>query len=60
MNNEHISITGVHLYTVGERVIVAIEVDGKWTPIIEERAESIGPISHICEPGGMRRALGWN
>jgi hypothetical protein len=50
--NEAVPVTGVHLKRVGNRAVVAVEIDGKWVDIIEEHYE--GNFSHICEPSGMR------
>jgi hypothetical protein len=50
-----VSITGVWLRTIGDRVQVLLEIAGQWRLINDERlgdgAKTI--ISHITEPGGI-------
>lgn len=62
-----VSVTGVWLL-VGrpdgadtfDTVEVLVEVDGAWRQVVVERACS-GPVSHIVEPVGIRKAPvpGW-
>lgn len=47
-----VQVSGVHLKRIGDKAIVAVEVDGRWVDIIEEYYD--GSFSHICEPGGIR------
>jgi hypothetical protein len=44
-------ISGVWLREEGERVIVAVEIEGKWIDVITEHKE--GPFSHIVESGDI-------
>jgi hypothetical protein len=50
-----IPVSGVWLRKEGERVIVAVEIEGKWIDVITEREE--GPFSHIVEPDGIREGV---
>jgi hypothetical protein len=52
MSQEPVAVTGVHLKRVGDRAVVAVEIDGRWVDIIEECYD--GNFSHICEPSGIR------
>ena len=51
---DSIAVQGIHLFRLGEHVIVSVEVDGKWVEVIRERRD--GSFSHIVEPGGIREA----
>lgn len=50
-----IQISAVHLRKEADKVIVAVEVDGKWVDIIKEHASA--PFSHICEAGGINARI---
>lgn len=50
-----IAITAVHLKRIGNKAIVAIEVDGRWVDVIEERADD--SYSHIIELTGLQTAI---
>lgn len=53
--SDGIRISAVHLHGGGALPLtVAIEVDGKWVPVIVESGTNI---SHICETGGLRTAI---
>ena len=47
-------IDAIHLYREGDRVHVAIEVDGRWTRVINESLDA--NFSHIVEASGMESA----
>lgn len=54
-DRESIAITAVHLHGGGALPLtVALEIDGKWVPVIVERSSLI---SHICETAGIQRAI---
>lgn len=53
-NQEPIAVMGIHLFRIGEHVVVSAEIDGKWVEVIRERHD--GAFSHIVEPSGMRSA----
>jgi hypothetical protein len=48
------NVTGVWLRRVGQDLLVLIEVEGEWRPVIRELAD--GKISHIVEEPGMASA----
>jgi hypothetical protein len=50
-----IEVSAVHLRKEGDKVIVAVEVYGKWQDIIVELSSA--PFSHICESGGILSAV---
>lgn len=52
---DSVVVTGIHLFRLGDYVVVRAEVDGKWVEVIRERFD--GSFSHIVEPGGIRAAL---
>ena len=45
----------IHLYRIGDRVKVAVKVDGKWVDVIDEFHDA--PFSHIVESGGIERCI---
>ena len=51
IESDKVTVRGVWLRKEGERVIVAVEIEGKWIDVITERADSA--FSHIVEPGGI-------
>jgi hypothetical protein len=46
-----VAITGVHLYRVGAQAIVAVEINGRWIPVIHEAADNA--YSHIVGIHGI-------
>lgn len=52
--SDKVEISGVHLSTVGEHVIVAVEIQGKWIEVIRERKDNA--YSHIVEGPGITTA----
>lgn len=54
MNAEPIPVNAVWLRGVGNELEVLVEIDGQWHLLITEGRT--GPISHICENAGIRRA----
>jgi hypothetical protein len=48
-------MNAIHLYREGDHAIVAVEIEGKWVPVIREFIDS--PFSHIVEPAGMQRCI---
>ena len=57
MSQGPISITGLNLQAVHDRVWVEIEIDGRWVTVVSEHYAPGNVIGHIVEPSGMRRAL---
>jgi hypothetical protein len=51
---ETVQVSGVWLRRSGDRVIVAVEIDGLWRDVIVERLDS--NFSHIVESSGIRAA----
>ena len=52
-----IEVYGVALNRVGDRLKVDLEIEpGRWLTVIKEDISG-GPISHIVEPSGIRRAF---
>lgn len=51
MKDKTIPVGGIWLRRIGDRVIVAAEINGRWIDVISEHAE--GSFSHIVEPSGM-------
>lgn len=49
--SDKVEISGVHLSTVGQHVIVAVEIQGQWIEIIRERKDNA--YSHIVEAYGI-------
>lgn len=45
--SDKVEISAIHLSTVGEHVLVAVEIQGKWIEIIRERKDNA--YSHIVE-----------
>ena len=60
---EEIAITGVWLRGGENELTVLVEVDGEWVEVIREFVPTHGndgnvwPISHICEPAGIRTRI---
>ncbi len=54
ITSDAVPVTGVHLKRIGEYVIVAVEVDGRWVDVIKEFHD--GNFSHIVEPLGIKYA----
>jgi hypothetical protein len=50
------SVSGIHLYRVGDYVLVKIEIDGKWVEIIRERSQG-NHLNTVVGPNGIRAAL---
>ena len=48
------NITAVRLETTGNDMVVSVETVNGWIEVIRE--SNTGPISHICEESGLRRA----
>lgn len=59
MSGDPAPVTGVWLRKAsaynGGRLEVLVEVGGVWRRVIDDRADD-GPISHIVEPAGIRKA----
>lgn len=55
MNKQPIPITAAWLLTIGDKVIVRLEINGSWHDVIVEHKE--GSYSHIAETGGIRAAV---
>jgi hypothetical protein len=57
-----VEITGVWLRGGEDSVAVLVEIDGRWVNVISEFVPlhgndgNVWPISHIVEPGGIRKA----
>ncbi len=49
-----IEITGLWLRSEGDDIIASVEIRGRWRRVITEHRE--GPMSHIAEVGGIRKA----
>ena len=55
---ETIEITGLMLRNEGQHVIVEVEIDGKWYPVIKEYSGFVeSAFSHIIEPAGIRTVI---
>jgi hypothetical protein len=50
-----VAVSGIHLMRLGDHVVVAVEIGGKWIEVIREWHD--GSFSHIVEPDGIRRAI---
>lgn len=51
-------LRGIHLFTEGNRIKVAVETDAKqWVTVIEEAYDGDYNISHIVEPAGIENAI---
>jgi hypothetical protein len=46
-------MNAIHLYRDGDYVVVSVEVEKHWVPVIREFIGS--PFSHIVEPSGIQR-----
>ncbi len=58
MAKDKIEIEGLMVRTLGNRVLVEVEIDGKWHVVIQEKVDSIeGTFSNIIEPRGIRTAI---
>jgi len=58
MAKSKIEISGLMVRTLGNRVLVEVEIDGKWSVVIEEKVDSIeGTFSNIIEPDGIREVI---
>jgi hypothetical protein len=51
---ETIAISGVWLRRVGNRAVVAVEVNGQWRDVITEDCDAA--FSHIAEISGIAKA----
>lgn len=49
--SDKVEISAIHLSTVGEHVIVAVEIGGNWIEVIRERKDNA--YSHIVEAHGI-------
>lgn len=49
-----IEISGVWLRKIDRELQVCVEVDGQWKRVLTDHCE--GPISHIVETSGIRKA----
>lgn len=49
--SDKIEISAIHLSTVGDHVIVAVEIQGQWIEVIRERKDNA--YSHIVEGQGI-------
>lgn len=64
---DKVEISAIHLGTVGDHVIVAVEIDGNWIEVIRERkdnayshiveADTIDRLSFVASSEQVRRAL---
>ena len=52
-----ISISGIHLYKVGDEVVASLEVDGCWYQIIAKTLRDGEGFSEIVEPNGIRQLI---
>lgn len=54
ISRDTVAVSGIHLFRVGEHVVVSVEINGQWVEVIRERHD--GAFSHIVEPSGIRQA----
>ena len=53
-----VAVSGVMLRSIGNALLVEVEVCGQWVRVIEEHVADVGgAISHIVEPLGIRNAV---
>jgi len=57
MAQEPVLATGVRLATLGDRILVEVEISGVWVEVINEYYDGNLSISHIVEPLGMTKAF---
>lgn len=52
---ETVCISGLYLRRQGGKIIVTVEIDGRWVDVITESVD--GEISHNVYPSGIHKAL---